>query len=610
MFVYFGTIQDSWAVGNDHFSVSKNLPTPIQQVWDRLASACGHATKVGTMISWMSTAPDGTYPSPNEAVLSNRQDILTLAHPATAVEHITLSPHGGYFIRFADGTVQISQSGFSDTFYQLISPYLDPRCQSRQYSPVRHVFFGAHDAVVIQTDRDIVSANISPSLQAALQVLTHGELKAAGFVLGRNTVLCPCNPEQYFLEARSATGRSKHLHQLPSAKIPEQLMLTAMAKQSPSDDVLNSYICGPVPQTGLAVPIPPPQPPRTQPTHHRPTNSFSGLSLAPPNSQRTSNHRHTISYTVPPAINNLWNAITSQSPSVQSASHPDIPLAARERYGRLFTSESGGRPYLNGIEAAGVFLRSGLTKEDLSRIWEDADRDRNGLFDKEEFVQAMWRIEVQSGRVAGSSPQMGSQSPPTQWNAFQPSVPLSQQYHPPPLTFPTHVSPQVQPPPPYQSSPPGSGIVPSQPPTGLQAIEILVAVLCKNCGTGLAPSDIAYRTPTAEYFCTSCPPPSATQVLLTAGEALPRHKRSSLGCSGCWRDIKKGKMVWHCNKCWDKDLCQKCWGKTKRHCKHAATGQVAMMRVGKGSKGGDGDDDDGLGDVIEGVVSIATGGLL
>lgn len=67
-------------------------------------------------------------------------------------------------------------------------------------------------------------------------------------------------------------------------------------------------------------------------------------------------------------------------------------------------------------------------------------------------------------------------------------------------------------------------------------------------------------------------------------------------------------MVWHCNKCWDKDLCQKCWGKTKKQCKHAATGQVAMMRVGKGGSG-DEDDDELIADVIDGVVSIATGGL-
>ncbi|KAJ4142776.1 hypothetical protein NW754_010216 [Fusarium falciforme] len=61
MFIYLGTSEDSWAVGNDYFSVAKNLPDPLQQIWDRLGNACGRANKVGTLISWVSTAPDGTF---------------------------------------------------------------------------------------------------------------------------------------------------------------------------------------------------------------------------------------------------------------------------------------------------------------------------------------------------------------------------------------------------------------------------------------------------------------------------------------------------------------------------------------------------------------------
>ncbi|KAM5345917.1 hypothetical protein ACJ41O_011778 [Fusarium nematophilum] len=181
MFVFLGTSEDSWAVGNDHFSVAKDLPGPLQQTWDHLGGACGGVTKVGTMISWVSTAPDGRYALMTKGgeLLSNRQDILAAAQPATAVEHIALSPLGGWFIRFTDGTVQISQSsGFSDTFCRLASPYLDLRSPGRQYSPICDAFFGAQEAVIIRTDRELVSGMLSQSLQAALQVLTHGELKA------------------------------------------------------------------------------------------------------------------------------------------------------------------------------------------------------------------------------------------------------------------------------------------------------------------------------------------------------------------------------------------------------------------------------------------------
>ncbi|KAJ4202249.1 hypothetical protein NW767_006208 [Fusarium falciforme] len=254
------------------------------------------------------------------------------------------------------------------------------------------------------------------------------------------------------------------------------------------------------------------------------------------------------------------------------------------------------------MEAAGVFMTSGLSRADLAGIWDEADRDRNGQFDREEFVQAMWRIELQAGRV--SPPQ-----PPRPWNGQAP-MPL-QQYQPPPAAPAYNYPPAA----PYQPLPPvqqPSYVQPSQP-QGLQTIEILVAIRCKTCGKGLAPSDTVYRSATQhtiDYFCPTCHrPPTATQVLLAAGEDLPQRKRSSMGCSGCWKDIKKGKMVWHCNKCWDKDLCQKCWGKTKKQCKHAATGQVAMMRVGKGGSGGDEDGDELIADVIDGVVSIATGGL-
>ncbi|KAJ4328385.1 hypothetical protein N0V84_001256 [Fusarium piperis] len=362
----------------------------------------------------------------------------------------------------------------------------------------------------------------------------------------------------------------------------------AMEKQSPSDDVLNSFIHGPFNnRLSVSSSTSPPQ------SQHRPS-SFSGL--PPPPVHARSNHRHTVSYTAPPD-NRPWNG---QVTYPQASPRQEIPPAARQRYEAIFANEAGGKPYLNGMEAAGVFMASGLSKTDLAGIWDEADRDRNGQFDREEFVQAMWRIELQTGRV--SPPQ-----PPRPWNGQAP-VP-QQQYQPPPSTTPAYNYPPA---PPYQPVQPVQqpSYVQSQ---GLQTIEILVAIRCKTCGKGLAPSDTVYRSATQhtiDYFCPTCHrPPTAVQVLLAEGKDLPRRKRSSMGCSGCWKDIKKGKIVWHCNKCWDKDLCQNCWGKTKKQCKHAASGQVAMMRVGKGGSGGDDDDDELIADVLDGVVSIATGGL-
>lgn len=62
---------------------------------------------------------------------------------------------------------------------------------------------------------------------------------------------------------------------------------------------------------------------------------------------------------------------------------------------RLGGGADAGRDYLTGIEAAQVFMSSGLSDGDLAMIWDRTDLDRNGRFDREEFVQAMWLISIQ-----------------------------------------------------------------------------------------------------------------------------------------------------------------------------------------------------------------------
>ncbi|KAH7002347.1 hypothetical protein EDB80DRAFT_78200 [Ilyonectria destructans] len=56
---------------------------------------------------------------------------------------------------------------------------------------------------------------------------------------------------------------------------------------------------------------------------------------------------------------------------------------------------------------------------------------------------------------------------------------------------------------------------------------------------------------------------NATSARFKAGQHVASRKKTTTRCDGCWRDIKKGEMAWHCKKCWDKDLCQKCWGRSR-----------------------------------------------
>ncbi|KAF4437908.1 cytoskeletal-regulatory complex EF hand domain-containing protein [Fusarium austroafricanum] len=311
-------------------------------------------------------------------------------------------------------------------------------------------------------------------------------------------------------------------------------------------------------------------------------------------------------------------------PTSGPMSNHSIPTAAREHYENIFVNEACGKPYLNGAEAATLYMGSGPSRADLSRIWEDSDRNHDGRLEKEEFVQAMWKINLQAERLQANTTLQRDQSMPL---GYQPSPmhPL-QQYQPNHLSYDatTNNAPPVQTRRPYGSNSPqpiqkGQPSDPNQ--RGMPKVELLTAIRCKGCLIGLAPSDIVYHS-SNEYFCTACPhPPNFTQATLIVGKGLPTHSPSLLdGCSGCWKDIKKGGMMWRCKKCWDdKSLCEKCWKKSKKHCKHVASGQVILMRVVDGQDDDDdddnsssnnnnnnNDDDDGLEDLIDGIVSIVS----
>lgn len=92
-------------------------------------------------------------------------------------------------------------------------------------------------------------------------------------------------------------------------------------------------------------------------------------------------------------------------------------------------------------------------------------------------------------------------------------------------------------------------------------------MVCRDCENGLGPDNSAYRLFAGHggvgCYYNNCFQAgrcarNATSVRFKTGQHVASRKKTTTGCDGCWREIKKGEMAWHYKKCWDKDLCQKC----------------------------------------------------
>ena len=145
---------------------------------------------------------------------------------------------------------------------------------------------------------------------------------------------------------------------------------------------------------------------------------------------------------------------------------------------------------------------------------------------------------------------------------------------------------------------------------GMQVFEVTTAVVCIDCEAGLVPGDTVGHCPTCkDLYCQTCRLRAhhrclhnLQQVTLKLGPKVP--SRGSTSCDECLRSIKKEQVLWFCDKCWHKKLCEKCWRKKKRHCKHAARGQVQMMLVKKKSDGEIGEILDVVGEMVGTLAGV------
>ncbi|CEJ94827.1 hypothetical protein VHEMI10337 [[Torrubiella] hemipterigena] len=246
-------------------------------------------------------------------------------------------------------------------------------------------------------------------------------------------------------------------------------------------------------------------------------------------------------------------------PIVKANQTHQPPPDFRQHCAGTFAANAQGKPYLNGLEAASIFLSSGLDKTVLSNIWDQASTYKNGRFTCDEFTNAMWLIEQHKTSQIPIPP---------------PYIPYPA---PPPRPYPVAVA--------------------VQPPT-VTKMDMTEPMICTGCDTGFVTNNIA-------YVCKACPSDknsycegcnragkrcrhvqSASRHILERGRNLKtQDKEDELGfsykCSKCKTKFKPDELCWHCKRCFESNLCEGCWPAREKRCRHAAKGKVQLRVVGK-----------------------------
>ncbi|KAJ6441053.1 BolA domain-containing protein [Purpureocillium lavendulum] len=348
---------------------------------------------------------------------------------------------------------------------------------------------------------------------------------------------------------------------------------------------------------------------------------------------------------------NPWSGNRPQSPAPpysESGPTPPPQLPPRNSYQapapvrphieRLFHENCEGKPYLTAIEAAPLFLQSGLAKSSLSDIWEQVDLDRDGRLNIDEFAQAMWLIELRTGGTGGYLQTTPAQPPDMAASSNQPhSRPSSYHSAISPYPSPPSSSHPVAIPPPYQRAPyqsyPSSqpySAPPLQPQQWQQAnpaipppppdlMTMSKAMICAGCEAGILPDDVIYHCAKCDKkndglsYCErcyaagqgrDCQHGGSKRVKLTEGDLPIRDKDGSWGlgvkCIKCKTKMRKKDLCFKCSHCWDPDFCPNCWRSKDKRCKHAAKGKVKMCRVGR-------KEDDDIWNIIDDVTEVLVG---
>ncbi|KAL2128191.1 hypothetical protein VTI74DRAFT_9539 [Chaetomium olivicolor] len=429
VFFHFGKDVSSWAVGNGCWSYGCNLGPALKAQWDQLGTLFHDKSMAGTRIEWLSTAPDGSYclQERNGTIYSNRTDLMQAIRQAIqesssswnsySVDHVSFSPYGAWFLRLkrtvGEGVVQLSSQGrFPDTFIAMASPYLNFSNQTLQPSKVQYAFFGAQDAALIKlSDGGLMWDRLGDGVSQALRDSCGKSSSFSRVTLGKNTVLCPYDANEFFF------------HLVPVINGLGQEMFRYLLKgDGLTVDLLNAVIQETRPAPNL---IPKPLSTMTQSIHRLPTTTQPAPSPAPPPPPPPPPlpARKPQAATKTHAGEEWWADKPAREDKTDNPTDGgEVPTAARDIYEKAFDEhvQNSGRSYIGGFEAAAMMRETGISDEVLHEIWERTDVDGNGKFDREEFVQAMWLITLELARLKqdGVVPQEKTTDPALANNAL------------------------------------------------------------------------------------------------------------------------------------------------------------------------------------------------
>jgi hypothetical protein len=137
---------------------------------------------------------------------------------------LTFSTGGGWFIRYADGTIRLSMKGtFPDSFHRLLKDHIVTRnLSSPQYSNIQNVWFGAGDTILIQfTNRALLWEGLPDDIN---QKLT--KMHQDGWTLSKTTCLSPLTKHYCLLEWRQPWGSQvKWSYNTPKTGILQSLFV-------------------------------------------------------------------------------------------------------------------------------------------------------------------------------------------------------------------------------------------------------------------------------------------------------------------------------------------------------------------------------------------------
>lgn len=127
-----------------------------------------------------------------------------------------------------------------------------------------------------------------------------------------------------------------------------------------------------------------------------------------------------------PAVNENQQQQQMQANSPMASGNVMIPPISPNdisKYSQLYDRSANGATMLPGDKAKDIFLKARLPNQTLGEIWALCDRDASGALSKQEFIMAMYLIQLVMGNHPSTKP-LPDQLAPELWNSLN-QIPAS-----------------------------------------------------------------------------------------------------------------------------------------------------------------------------------------